>query len=124
VAAEPRYPIFGVDVAEVDTSVVVMHRGDDGTWRVESADGPDSAEIAGMVGAAVERHRPAPAPAALREPVAWGELVAEWLTKHIEEPFELTADQRHMIQTFFDGGGRLRWSPQVGLHLANARTGS
>lgn len=89
-AASPPDTIVGFDGSLDDTSLVVMHRGHDGTWRVESTDGPDAADLARMVTGAVERHRDAP-------PGLAGQVTA-WLAAHAAgTPFERDDAQREFL---------------------------
>lgn len=62
-----------------DVSVVVMRRGPDGTWRVESTDGPPdfSAHIAELVA----QHQPDEPPLS--------DLARDWLTRTAAQPFTL-----------------------------------
>lgn len=92
--------IVGFDgAAGDDTSLVVMHRGRDGTWRVESSDGPDADAIARIAAGIVDRApRPDELPEWERTPVRWGDLIAEWLDAHGAGPFELQQWQRDFLR--------------------------
>lgn len=68
--------MIGFDGSADDTSLVVMHRDHDGSWRVETTDGPDAAELARMATGIFGPHQLGDRPG--RMPVAWGDLIAGW----------------------------------------------
>jgi hypothetical protein len=109
--------ILGFDgSASGDTSLVVMHRGDDGAWRVETADGPDAGELARMAAAALTTSRADLPPA---RPL--GDLVADWLEKYAdggEASLELTEWQRDVLRHHY---GDLSVRDQLRIHVEHAR---
>jgi len=114
-------PIIGFDGAAGDTSVVVMHRGPDGTWRVDTVDRLDQAEITRTAAGIFERvfrrsaHvRVRPHDQVVRAAQPWPELVEAWIAEHAgDPPLELTDEQRDLLAGFYAQHvreGKLSWS--------------
>lgn len=91
--------LIGFDgTADGDTSLVVLHRAPDGTWQIETTEGPDALELARLAGQLFEQ-RTAQEYTPPAAPPRWG----EWLTALADGPaFDLDDEQRRLIVETYD----------------------
>lgn len=99
--SSPR-TVIGFDASLDDVALVVMTRGHDGVWRVESTDGPDAAELRRWAERFAQRHNPKPAP--LPAEPSLGEQVVAWISEYAERdsPFQFTEEQRALVTAMYD----------------------
>lgn len=75
--------MIGFDGSADDVFVVVLHRGPDGRWQIDTADGPDPGQAA--------------------------DWAAEWLAAYAGETFELTPEQRAMLADAYEPAEGTSW---------------
>ncbi len=96
--------VVGFDPAgDGDTFLVVAYRGADGSWRVDSVDGPAPADVADQIAGWTREPHPAAS-------TPLGPQVADWIQRHARrgEPVTLTAEQREVVDRAYatePGGG-------------------
>ena len=114
-------PYFGFDAsADGGLTVVMMRRTENGRWQVENVDGPDNEDLSRVVARIAGDHAPAEPEWVCedcgyhntggicthcgrpRNKQPWADLVAAWMDRHQGTTFQLTAEQRRIVQATFE----------------------